>query len=106
MKCIKCKKRETFVTDSRVKKDPLGNPVIRRRRACPKCENRFTTYEVLEAVVGIAVTTEKATELLKICDDLTLLMTEMMQGPSGKPKKGRVPKKRYGRRLKASPQRL
>lgn len=43
MKCTSCGTAVTHVTDSR------GNEkgdVIRRRRKCPACEHRFTTYEV------------------------------------------------------------
>ena len=42
MLCPKCKIAETKVVDSRVTE---GGRVIRRRRECEKCENRFTTFE-------------------------------------------------------------
>jgi transcriptional repressor NrdR len=42
MHCPKCKTAETKVVDSRVTE---GGRVIRRRRECEKCENRFTTFE-------------------------------------------------------------
>lgn len=42
MNCPKCKAAETKVVDSRVTE---GGRVIRRRRECEKCENRFTTFE-------------------------------------------------------------
>jgi transcriptional repressor NrdR len=45
MLCPKCKKNETNVIDSR----DSGDYVIRRRRECPKCKNRFTTYEKIES---------------------------------------------------------
>lgn len=42
MKCPFCGHEDTAVRDSRSSDD--GN-AIRRRRACPACEERFTTYE-------------------------------------------------------------
>lgn len=42
MHCPKCKATDTKVVDSRVTE---GGRVIRRRRVCEKCENRFTTFE-------------------------------------------------------------
>jgi transcriptional repressor NrdR len=42
MHCPKCKTSETKVVDSRVTE---SGRVIRRRRECEKCENRFTTFE-------------------------------------------------------------
>lgn len=48
MKCPFCKKRqETRVIDSREAK---GGRSVRRRRVCPKCNERFTTYEEIEIV--------------------------------------------------------
>lgn len=45
MWCPKCKAKETKVTDSRV----VGElACIRRRRACMRCEYRFTTREFVE----------------------------------------------------------
>jgi transcriptional repressor NrdR len=45
MLCPKCRKEETQVIDSR----ESGDYVIRRRRECPKCNHRFTTYEKIES---------------------------------------------------------
>ena len=42
MNCPKCKASDTKVLDSRVTE---GGRVIRRRRECEKCSNRFTTFE-------------------------------------------------------------
>ncbi len=50
MVCPYCNKEETSVVDSR--KNNEGNS-IRRRRECPKCKLRFTTYE--KADIGILV---------------------------------------------------
>ncbi len=50
MVCPYCNKEETNVIDSR--KNNEGNS-IRRRRECPKCDLRFTTYE--KADIGLMV---------------------------------------------------
>jgi transcriptional repressor NrdR len=45
MFCIFCHNRDTEVIETRVSEDGTA---IRRRRSCPKCDKRFTTYERLE----------------------------------------------------------
>ena len=45
MKCPFCNRDDTQVIDSRVIKEGTS---IRRRRSCPGCEKRFTTYENIE----------------------------------------------------------
>ena len=45
MKCPFCGHKETDVIDSR---DANDLTAIRRRRECPSCEKRFTTYERAE----------------------------------------------------------
>lgn len=45
MKCIQCQHADTKVIESR---DAADGEAIRRRRACPECEYRFTTYERIE----------------------------------------------------------
>ena len=45
MRCPFCGTDDTQVVDSRVNDE--GNS-IRRRRRCPKCDKRFTTYESVE----------------------------------------------------------
>ncbi len=42
MRCPFCGNEETGVKDSRPTED---NSAIRRRRSCPKCAERFTTFE-------------------------------------------------------------
>lgn len=42
MKCPNCGNLETRVIDSRTAE---GGDVVRRRRECPECLGRFTTYE-------------------------------------------------------------
>ncbi|MCX7713633.1 MAG: transcriptional regulator NrdR [Chthoniobacterales bacterium] len=46
MQCPKCKHIDTKVIDSRPVR---AGQSIRRRRICPNCNFRFTTYEILEA---------------------------------------------------------
>lgn len=45
MRCPFCAHEETQVKDSRPTED---NSAIRRRRFCPECEQRFTTFERLQ----------------------------------------------------------
>ncbi len=45
MKCPYCKNQDTRVVDSREIEE---GKVIRRRRECPGCERRFSTYEQVE----------------------------------------------------------
>ena len=47
MYCPSCGYKDTGVVDSRINSDGTS---IRRRRKCPKCEERFTTYEYIEEV--------------------------------------------------------
>ncbi|TSC59942.1 MAG: transcriptional repressor NrdR [Candidatus Peregrinibacteria bacterium Greene0416_62] len=42
MNCPRCKHEDTAVVDSRIAEDGRA---IRRRRECPKCNHRFTTFE-------------------------------------------------------------
>lgn len=45
MRCIQCHHLDTKVIESR---EAADGQAIRRRRSCPKCEHRFTTYERVE----------------------------------------------------------
>ena len=45
MRCPFCENEDTQVVDTRSNED---TNVIRRRRKCPKCDKRFTTYERVE----------------------------------------------------------
>ncbi len=47
MKCPYCQHIDTEVIETR---DSEDLSVTRRRRTCPKCEKRFTTYERVETV--------------------------------------------------------
>lgn len=52
MQCPYCKNDDTRVIDSRVARDTNS---VRRRRACDKCERRFTTYERVEELLPSVV---------------------------------------------------
>lgn len=45
MRCNQCSSTDTKVIESR---DVAEGEAIRRRRSCPDCNNRFTTYERIE----------------------------------------------------------
>lgn len=45
MKCHFCQNKETEVIETRILDE---GATVRRRRKCPKCEKRFTTYERVE----------------------------------------------------------
>ncbi len=47
MKCPKCGYTKSNVVDSRPVDEGTS---IRRRRECPSCQNRFTTYETVETL--------------------------------------------------------
>lgn len=48
MHCPFCQAEDTKVTDSRL---ALEGAQVRRRRSCPTCGERFTTYETIELVM-------------------------------------------------------
>ncbi|MBC7693786.1 MAG: transcriptional repressor NrdR [Methylotenera sp.] len=52
MKCPYCSTPETKVIDSRL--NQTGDST-RRRRECPRCEGRFTTYERVEEVMPLVI---------------------------------------------------
>ncbi len=45
MNCLFCKHKDTEVIETR---DSENGTTVRRRRRCPKCKKRFTTYERVE----------------------------------------------------------
>jgi transcriptional repressor NrdR len=59
MKCPYCGHLENKVVDSRLNKE---NTIIRRRRSCESCEQRFTTYERLEVMMPMLAGLKKACE--------------------------------------------
>jgi transcriptional repressor NrdR len=52
MRCPFCRHDDTQVVDSRVSEDGAA---IRRRRRCPACDKRFTTYERVELALPSVV---------------------------------------------------
>ena len=60
MYCPKCRADDTKVIDSRVADE---GSAIRRRRSCPRCRHRFTTYERLEELPLMVVKSTGSREL-------------------------------------------
>lgn len=52
MFCPRCKSEDTNVVDSRLSEDGRA---VRRRRECPKCAHRFTTFERQELSTVIVI---------------------------------------------------
>ena len=59
MKCPYCGEADSKVIDSRPADDGAR---IRRRRECPRCKKRFTTYEVVETVPLMVVKKDRSRE--------------------------------------------
>ncbi|BBO60099.1 transcriptional regulator NrdR [Mycoavidus sp. B2-EB] len=55
MRCPFCRHEDTQVADSRLAEDGAA---IRRRRRCPGCDKRFTTYERVELALPAVVKKE------------------------------------------------
>lgn len=60
MKCNQCASADTKVIESR---DVNEGEAIRRRRSCPHCTNRFTTYERIERPQIIVIKNDGNREL-------------------------------------------
>jgi transcriptional repressor NrdR len=60
MHCPRCKSEDTGVIDSRLSEEGRA---IRRRRECPKCNHRFTTFERQELSSLIIVKRDGTREL-------------------------------------------
>lgn len=60
MKCPICGYTESKVIDSRPSEE---GSIIRRRRECLSCQNRFTTYEKIETLPLLVVKKDKTREL-------------------------------------------
>ena len=52
MKCIFCQNENTDVIETRVSDN---RATIRRRRSCPSCKKRFTTYERVEELPVLVI---------------------------------------------------
>ncbi|MGN1095468.1 MAG: transcriptional regulator NrdR [Eubacteriales bacterium] len=59
MKCPKCGYNESKVIDSRPTEEGSS---IRRRRECLSCQNRFTTYEMVENLPLLVIKKDKTRE--------------------------------------------
>lgn len=60
MRCSKCQHTDTKVIESR---EVTDGESIRRRRACPECQFRFTTYERIERPQIIVIKNDSVREL-------------------------------------------
>lgn len=57
--CPKCGTR-TRIVDARTAQDDLGQARFRRRRLCPECNHRFTTFEVsMDDIVPDSTNTDR-----------------------------------------------
>lgn len=84
MHCPYCGSKESEVVETR---DSEDLDAIRRRRACEKCEKRFTTYERIENVYLIVIKKDKKREqfdrvklrtgLLKAIEKTTVPISEV-----------------------------
>ena len=84
MYCIFCKHTDTEVIETRLSEDGSS---VRRRRHCPKCQKRFTTYERVEVLPLLVVKRDGTRQrfdreklrsgLLKACDKTTITATQI-----------------------------
>ncbi len=84
MKCLFCGCLDTKVIDSRTSEDVTS---IRRRRECPKCGKRFTTFEVYESIPVMVVKKDGSIEpfdrekirkgMVKACDKRPVSMAQI-----------------------------
>ncbi len=84
MKCPKCGYTDSKVTDSRPTEE---GSIIRRRRECLSCQNRFTTYEAVEMLPLLIVKKDKTREefdknkllngIIKACHKRPVTMSQM-----------------------------
>lgn len=79
MYCIFCRHTDTEVIETRLSEDGGS---VRRRRQCPKCQKRFTTYEKVEELPILVIKRDGKRErfdreklrrgLLKACEKTTV----------------------------------
>lgn len=84
MKCLYCGFLDTKVIDSRTNEQVTS---IRRRRECPKCGKRFTTFEVYESIPVMVVKKDGRIEpfdrekirkgMVKACDKRPVSMSQI-----------------------------
>ncbi|MDA8346216.1 MAG: transcriptional regulator NrdR [Thermaerobacter sp.] len=78
MRCPACGYADSRVLDSRPAQDGAA---IRRRRECPRCQRRFTTYERLEEVPLLVVKQDGSREVFDRQKILRGLMTACEKRP-------------------------
>ncbi len=84
MKCPYCGSQETEVVETR---DSEDLQTIRRRRACLKCEKRFTTYERIENINLVVIKKDGTREqfdrdklksgIIRSCEKTTVSMDQI-----------------------------
>ena len=84
MRCPFCEELDTKVIDSRPTED---GHAIRRRRECPRCEKRFTTYEKVEEILFMVVKQDGRREafdrnkilngIMRACEKRPISMAQM-----------------------------
>lgn len=84
MKCPFCKQPDSRVVDSRAADDGM---TIRRRRECPECGRRFTTYEAVEKMPLMVVKRDNRREpfsrdklmtgIIRSCDKRDISMEQI-----------------------------
>lgn len=84
MKCLYCGFLDTKVIDSRTNEDVTS---IRRRRECPQCGKRFTTFEVYESIPVMVIKKDGKIEpfdrekirkgMVKACDKRPVTIAEI-----------------------------
>lgn len=78
MKCPVCGHPDSKVIDSRPVEDGSS---IRRRRECPVCQKRFTTFEVVETVQIVVTKKDGSKELF----DRTKLLSGLLKACQKRP---------------------
>lgn len=86
MKCLFCGNTDTKVIDSRTNEDVTS---IRRRRECPNCGKRFTTFEVYETIPIMVIKKDGSREsfdrekirkgMVKACEKRPVTMAQIEQ---------------------------
>lgn len=78
MRCPYCNGKDSKVLDSRAIEDGAG---IRRRRVCPACRRRFTTFERVERTALHVIKRDGRREAF----DRTKILTGMLRACEGQP---------------------
>lgn len=78
MHCVVCRHDDTKVVDSRTAEDGAA---IRRRRECPSCLHRFTTYERVDEVPLMVAKTKGGREPF----DRVKIISGVMAAAKGRP---------------------